>query len=134
MARLRLVTLVSLVMLVGCKESPREHGGAPGTSSASTAASTPAEEAKQLVHDRCAMCHGQDGRGDGPTAAAMTPKPRDWTDKAWRKSASDAEIRSAILGGGVSIGKSPLMPPNPDLRDKPAEVDELVKLVRSYGK
>jgi hypothetical protein len=38
-----------------------------------------------------------------------------------------------ILKGGGAVGKSPLMPSNPDLESKPAVVDELVKIVRGYG-
>ena len=79
------------------------------------------------------MCHGSGGKGDGPTAATLNPRPRDLSSKDWQKSMSDGQIRTVILQGGVGLGKSPLMPPNPDLADKPAVVEELVKIVRSYG-
>jgi hypothetical protein len=46
---------------------------------------------------------------------------------------SDGQVRTVILQGGVGVGKSPLMPANPDLADKPAVVEELVKVVRHYG-
>jgi cytochrome c551/c552 len=136
---LRLAVFVAPVAILAfCNESRTDERPATG-SSASTVPSAqpalaPADEAKRLLHDRCVMCHGQDGRGDGPSAATLSPKPRDWTGAEWQRSATDAEIRNAILGGGVAVGKSPLMPPNPDLKDKPAVTDELVKLVRGYGK
>lgn len=79
------------------------------------------------------MCHGVDGKGDGPTAATLNPKPRDLSNKEWQKSMSDGQIRTIILRGGAGVGKSPLMPANPDLADKPAVVEELVKIVRRYG-
>jgi len=138
MGPIGLLRLAPLVMLAFCNEKHAEstasQPSATAASSASAAPLAPAAEAKQLLHDRCAMCHGQDGKGDGPSAATLSPKPRDWSNVEWQKSATDAEIRNAILGGGPAVGKSPLMPPNPDLRDKPAVLDELVKLVRGYGK
>ncbi len=78
------------------------------------------------------MCHGPSGKGDGPQAATLNPKPRDLSTKDWQKSVSDAQIRTVILQGGPALGKSPLMPANPDLADKPAVLDELTKLVRAY--
>jgi DMSO reductase family type II enzyme heme b subunit len=32
-----------------------------------------------LYQSRCAVCHGADGAGDGPAAARLYPKPRDFT-------------------------------------------------------
>ena len=29
----------------------------------------------------CASCHGEKGRGDGPAAKALDPKPRDYREK-----------------------------------------------------
>lgn len=31
----------------------------------------------ELYRGHCAVCHGQQGRGDGPAAAGMNPKPAD---------------------------------------------------------
>ena len=36
--------------------------------------------------------------------------------------------------GGQSVGLSPMMAPNPDLKDKPEVVKGLVQLVREMGK
>jgi hypothetical protein len=38
-----------------------------------------------------------------------------------------------IIEGGAAVGKSPLMTPNADLKDKPDVVAALVKKVRSFG-
>jgi len=46
---------------------------------------------------------------------------------------SDGQLRTAILQGGVGVGKSALMPANPDLADRPIVVEELVKIVRGYA-
>lgn len=34
---------------------------------------------RQIYDKKCAPCHGAEGKGDGPGAAALDPKPRDFT-------------------------------------------------------
>ncbi len=92
----------------------------------------PAAEARTLFKTRCAVCHGNDGKGDGPGAAALNPKPRNYTDAAWQSSVTDEQIHKTIVYGGAAVGKSPIMPGNPDLEPKPKVVDELVKLIRGF--
>lgn len=36
--------------------------------------------AQSLYQTHCAACHGMDGRGDGPLAAGLNPRPADLTD------------------------------------------------------
>ena len=38
-----------------------------------------ASRGKELYGKHCVECHGTDGRGDGPAAHLMTPRPRDFT-------------------------------------------------------
>jgi hypothetical protein len=47
---------------------------------------------------------------------------------------TDDHLPTVILKGGTAVGKSALMPPNPDLENKPEVVAELVKKIRSYKK
>ena len=91
------------------------------------------EVAQETFSARCAPCHGQSGKGDGPGAAALTPKPRDYTDATWQKSVTDDQLRQAIVKGGAGVGKSPMMPAAPDLESQPAVVDGLVKIIRGFG-
>ena len=93
----------------------------------------PPQTAEGIFSTRCAACHGLDGRGDGPGAAALNPKPRDYTNQDWQKSVSDEHIKKTIIEGGMSVGKSPLMTPNPDLASQPAVVDGLVHIIRRFG-
>ena len=37
------------------------------------------EAGKHIYTRKCAQCHGDDGKGDGPAAAEVFPKPRDFT-------------------------------------------------------
>jgi hypothetical protein len=82
----------------------------------------------------CATCHGEDGRGNGPAAPNLSVKPRDYTDPAWQASVTDDQLRQIILLGGQKVGKSPLMPGNGDLKDKPEVIDGLVQIIRGFGK
>ncbi len=39
-------------------------------------------DAKKLYVSMCAPCHGEKGKGDGPAAAALNPKPADHSSKS----------------------------------------------------
>ena len=91
------------------------------------------KEAQDIFKNRCTMCHGPGGKGDGPAGTALNPHPQNWTDAAWQKATGDQEIEKAILGGGQSVGKSVLMPANPDLANKPEVVKALRQIVRSFS-
>lgn len=91
------------------------------------------EEAKSIFAMRCATCHGAGGHGDGAAAIAMNPKPRSFADAEWQKSVTDQQIEQIIVGGGPATGKSPLMPPNPDLSSKTDVVKALRAMVRGFG-
>jgi mono/diheme cytochrome c family protein len=87
--------------------------------------------APALYAERCSSCHGDAGRGDGPVGQALTPRPRNFTDRDWQVSTSDERIRLVIRHGGRAAGLSASMAPHPDLSD--AELDALVAYVRSVG-
>lgn len=38
-----------------------------------------ASQGQRIYAQRCAVCHGPDGRGNGPAAPSMIPRPRDFT-------------------------------------------------------
>ena len=81
----------------------------------------------------CATCHGPDGKGKGPTAAALNPKPRDFTDCNVMKKDTDDVLFKAIKGGGQSVGRSAMMPSwGGALSD--AQIHELVSYVRAFCK
>jgi mono/diheme cytochrome c family protein len=100
---------------------------------ASQARADAATEAKDIFATRCSTCHGPQGKGDGPAGVALNPKPRDFADPAWQKSVTDEHIEKIIVGGGPAVGKSPLMPPNPDLASKPDVVKALTAYIRGLS-
>lgn len=95
---------------------------------------SPAEEARAVFVERCTPCHGAEGRGDGASASSLNPKPRNYHDQKWQEQATDDGIQKAILEGGQAVGKSAVMPSNPDLVKKPEVTAELVKIIRGFGK
>lgn len=111
--------------------------GAEPTASPAGAVAITAEsraQAQQIFETRCTVCHGAEGRGDGPGGASLVPKPRNYHDPAWQDSVTDKEIETAIVYGGAAVGRSPAMIANPDLASKPAVVAALREIVRNFGK
>ena len=121
--------LFSAAVAAGCQ--PPRSSSAPVPPSAPAAPATPEDEARQIYSGRCSPCHGAQGAGDGVAAAALTPRPRNFREASWQSSVTDAQIETVIRLGGPSIGKSPLMPPNPDLVAKPAVVTALRVMIRA---
>jgi mono/diheme cytochrome c family protein len=105
----------------------------PGTPAA---AAKPAVTAATLEHGRgiykskCAGCHGDSGRGDGPAAGVMKPSPRDHTDRTYMSTLSDEDLAKVVKMGGAIKGK-PLMPSSPDLKE--ADLAAVVAYTRSLS-
>lgn len=108
--------------LAGC----RKGGGA--------SASVDKAAAKKIFEARCVACHGASGKGDGPGAKGLKPPPRDYSDAQWQASVTDAQLKQTILAGGLAVGKSALMPGNPDLKGKDAVLNGLVQIIRDFKK
>jgi mono/diheme cytochrome c family protein len=89
-------------------------------------------DGQRIFQTRCFVCHGRDGKGDGPSATGLAEKPQDLTDPNWQKSNTDDLIGVVIKEGGVAIGKTGAMPPNPDLNKE--QIQSLVAFVRSLAR
>ena len=78
----------------------------------------------------CAVCHGQPGHGDGPTAARLDVPPRDLANPlAYRNGAGPDEIAASIRRG------SGTMPPFRDItNDESKDIAAwIVSLQRAAG-
>lgn len=115
-------------------EAPAEGEGAPEETAAVEVSPAAQQEADQLWTSLCSTCHGANGEGDGPVAAGFPTKPRSFKDKEWQANTTDENIAKVIVEGGPAIGLSPLMPGNPNLKDKPEVVQALVNRIRELGK
>lgn len=132
--------LVGLVIgISGCTSKdtappePKAAEPAPTPEPAAEPEADPVAEAQEIFKNRCTVCHGATGKGDGDGSAALDPKPRDFTSAEWQASVTDDHLKKIIVYGGAAVGKSPTMPANPDLDAKPEVVAELVKYVRGLA-
>src|SRR5262245_35779972 len=115
--------LMALLVCVACgknTEPPPPSSGSPTAQPESGPSGKKAaapggipEQAQQMFMTVCATCHGADGTGTGPAAESLPTKPRNYTDKAWQASVTDDDLKKTILLGGQGVGKSPMMPGNP---------------------
>ena len=129
------LVVMALALAAGCgKKSQAPQSEPADTSSSAVATVSPADEAQTTFKTVCATCHGEGGLGNGPAAAALTPKPRNYTDKTWQASVTDDQIRQTIVMGGAAVGKSPVMPAQPQLKEKPEVVAALVQIIRTFGR
>lgn len=77
----------------------------------------------------CAGCHGAGGKGDGAAAAALTPKPSDFSVSKL----DDAAMASMIKNGGASAGRSIIMAAfGSSLSD--ADIANIVAYIRTLPK
>ena len=106
-----------------------------------------AQEARNPNHavylQYCSACHGPDGKGDGPLAAHLTPKPTDLTQLAKQ---SGGEFNAVVVYDAIS-GRTPAahgtsampvwgekMPETPgdeDLRANKLRIAKIVNYLRS---
>ena len=66
---------------------------------------TSASDGPQMFTTYCAPCHGKTGKGDGPAAAALTPRPADLTQFAKKHGEADfpiAEFNAKVVGASMS--------------------------------
>ncbi len=92
-----------------------------------------AEKGKGFFAQYCAACHGPTGKGDGPAAAALNPKPTNLTDKAYMGGLKDQYLFDLVQKGGAAVGKSPLIPAfGSKLKD--GDIRDVIAYLRSLTK
>lgn len=56
------------------------------------------EQGRKVAQVNCVSCHGSGGKGNGPAAMALSPKPADWTSKKVQDE-TDGEVFWKITTG-----------------------------------
>lgn len=131
---LRSIRIASMLLLasIACSRRPTtrksEAAGPPPRSS-----SYELRLGKGVYSHYCQTCHGETGAGDGFNAFNLDPRPRDFSDPAFQKLKSDADLADAVRRGGAGVGLSPLMPPWGHTLSA-RQVDEVVLYVRALRK
>ncbi len=93
-----------------------------------------ADDAGKASYDRnCSQCHGDKGDGNGPAAAHLTPRPRDFTSGKFKIRTTpsgmlptDDDLRR-VIRTGMPYTSMPAWPNLPD-----AEVAGLIQYVKSF--
>jgi mono/diheme cytochrome c family protein len=64
---------------------------------------TPSDSGKEMFNSYCAVCHGKDGKGNGPAASAMKTPPADLTVLAQKNGGKyPASHVASVLRGQAS--------------------------------
>jgi mono/diheme cytochrome c family protein len=67
------------------------------------------QHGKKVFQMNCTMCHGPEGRGDGPAGASLNPKPRNLVEGPWKKGGGFIGIftvlQEGLPGGGMASYK-----------------------------
>lgn len=58
-----------------------------------------AQEGQGIYNDKCAMCHGQDGKGNGPASSAFIPPPKDFNSPSFWQGNVNQKITDTIENG-----------------------------------
>jgi mono/diheme cytochrome c family protein len=65
-----------------------------------------AQHGAGVYKNNCAVCHGNEGKGDGPAGGALVPPPRNLIEGKWKKGGSSVELfvtlQKGIEGGSMA--------------------------------
>jgi len=99
----------------GADADEHEHAEIPDAFASMTnpvAGDAAAIEAGQTIYSaNCASCHGENGGGDGPAAAALDPKPTAFSDADIMATMTDSYLYWRISEGGIAPPFNSQMPP-----------------------
>ncbi len=108
--------------------APETPAATDTTATAGAAGEISMAVGERVVKERCELCHGASGKGDGPGGAALNPKPRDWTDKAYMNTQTDDQLFQVIHDGKGSMpawGKTGIL--------TESEIRSAIMKVRTYS-
>ena len=67
------------------------------------------ERGRQVYTRQCQSCHGREGRGDGPAARFLEPKPRDLKSGEWKyaEGGTVESVARVVREGADDTGMTP---------------------------
>jgi mono/diheme cytochrome c family protein len=86
------------------------------------------EKGRELYKNNCAACHGDNGRGDGPSASMLNPKPRNFYSRdGWKNGTKIVQMYKTLQEGipGSSMASYDYLP----LQDRFA----LIHFIRTFS-
>jgi mono/diheme cytochrome c family protein len=98
-----------------------------GTAGSGTGKSADVARGQVVYETRCAPCHGVGGGGDGPAAAAIEPKPRNFRDPGFWKGRTREQLRLVIEQGKPGTLMAPF-----EGALSPAEIDDVIAYLQSF--
>ncbi len=104
---------VGLIALIAFASALWSRAGAASPSTAAREGAQPREviSGKQAYATHCVVCHGEAGKGDGPSAGGFATKPSNLADGRLMNGLPDEFLVNIILHGGPAEGLTPGMPP-----------------------
>ncbi len=110
----------------------RHHGKGPMMGGGRNLGENPVEptassiaEGKALFQTHCAVCHGPRGRGDGPAASGLNPRPTDLTQSAMM-------LRDGVMAGVITDGRGAM--PSFKAALTQSQIWHLTNFVKSLGR
>jgi mono/diheme cytochrome c family protein len=69
---------------------------------------------RKVFLNNCAMCHGQQGLGDGPAGQSLNPRPRNFVEGKWKQGGRTQDLFKTLLTGvpGSSMVSFKALPKN----------------------
>lgn len=123
-------SIALLVALAGCGAGAGPESVDPNAPVTHEVTAELLERGQTVYTQNCAPCHGPKGKGDGPAAATLNPKPRDHSNGQYMDQLSDQKIADTVRMGGVISGY-PNMPSSPHIQGE--DMAALVAFVRSLS-
>lgn len=74
-------------------------GTETGSTDGATGGDAVVAQGQTIYAEKCALCHGASGHGDGPGAAALEPKPRNHTDGSYMNTQTNEQLHEVIKNG-----------------------------------